>query len=209
MASPLIPYLLGSIFGLSVLLTLVIAANKGGNANMGFWDWYRVTMDLEPSALPQTNQRQSAQAQPTAPQTRQAVTGQPRTGGRQPDAVVSRIPGKGFIATCHLGDGKTFEGHWDTGADFCLIGHKVARDVLGIKNPARELRHDTDATGVGGAKIPASSQEIDWIVEGVHVPNVRTLILHKENGFTGCLIGMSFISQVRSRIVGDQLYIFK
>lgn len=130
-----------------------------------------------------------------------------RGGGVTAGTVeLTRKPGRGFYAQCSIVPGKTFEAHWDTGADNCHLSHDIVRNHLGIRNPARELRRDHDTIIADGTKVPTAQQPIDWTVEGIIIPNVKTSIMHTANGSN--LIGMSLISQLRVKHAGDRLLIY-
>lgn len=122
---------------------------------------------------------------------------------------VKRNGNKGYMVKCSIVPGKTFEAHWDTGADSCVINHAVARDHLGIRRPSRELSHDANISGMDGRSVPAAVQEIDWTVEGILIHNVKTVILHEEKNGGSILLGMSFINKLRgTKTIGDRLYIY-
>ena len=138
------------------------------------------------------------------------TSARPSAGPSSSGAVeIKRNGDKGYMVKCSIVPGKTFEAHWDTGADSCVINHAVARDHLGIRRPSRELSHDANVSGMDGRIVPAAVQEIDWTVEGILIHNVKTVILHEEKNGGSILLGMSFINKLRgTETVGDILYIY-
>jgi clan AA aspartic protease (TIGR02281 family) len=175
-------------------------------------DRARLERDLErirrarpaPAPIPASAPVPAQPAIQHAPVQTQRPAPRPTPSGDSGRVQISRRDGGGYYVTCSIAKGKRFDGHFDTGADSCLISQKVARDHLGI----RRLSHDSYAVLAGGRRVKAAITNVDWTVEGIAILSVRTMILHEDNDGTA-LVGMSFISRLKGvKIVGDSLLIY-
>lgn len=165
--------------------------------------WYGLPVPGEVAVAPAPQPVRREAVSPPLPRAAPRAAPQPASG-----IELRKLPGGGFGATCAVAPGKTFHGHWDTGADKCSINHDIARNHLGL-NLSR-LRHDVDLITADGRSGPAAVVTVDWRIEGVLIRNVPTVIRHQQAKGGGLnLIGMSLISKLRgTKTVGDRLFIY-
>lgn len=146
---------------------------------------------------------------PSTPPARASAPAPRRETRSETPAGAVEIPNSNgaFRAVCSIVARKAFEGIWDTGAVSCKICHEVAKNHLGIRRPHKDLPHDMNAITAGGGMTAAAKRRIDWVVAGILVPDVETMILHEDKSDMN-LIGMSLISKLPNRMKGDRLLIY-